>query len=350
MSPSRLPGTARAALRESGPAPTQSRRLPRLGRTRPTTDQPSSAKLRTRRTQVRSGSVYADLRLRSGQLAVCTFRNVRIGSPAIAIDKVGPASATAGDTLRYQLVVSNPGDLPFPAASVEVVDPNCDDPPALVGKADPRRRRHAANSRPGRCLDVLVLEEDRRAGGLQAVRRHEYRRRHGRGGRKHREGRQSYRYRSHVPPQAAGATRATQPYAGADSAAAYASVARCATGAVAAGCRRCSGRRCRLPSDPLPVHSRPGSSNQPRGHTDLSRPRARERPTSEGADRAGAAAATDSARHAPAREVQAWRASDLPARDGQSGRPPPGHDSDLQRGARRPTAVHRLATGSAKLG
>ena len=94
-------------------------------------------KVGTRRTRVRSGSVYADLTLRSGQQAVCTFRNVRLGSPAIAIDKVGPASATAGDTLRYQLFVSNPGDLPFPAASVEVVDPNCDDPPALVGKADP---------------------------------------------------------------------------------------------------------------------------------------------------------------------------------------------------------------------
>ena len=68
---------------------------------------------------------------------MCTFRNVRIGSPVIAIDKVGPASATAGDTLRYQLFVSNPGYISFPAASVEVVDPNCDDPPALVGKADP---------------------------------------------------------------------------------------------------------------------------------------------------------------------------------------------------------------------
>ncbi|MGH2931976.1 MAG: DUF7507 domain-containing protein [Gaiellaceae bacterium] len=94
-------------------------------------------KVGTRRTQVRSGSVYADLRLRSGQLAVCTFRNVRLGSPAIAIDKVGPASATAGDTLHYQLFVKNPGDLPFPAASVRVVDPNCDpQPPTLVGKAD----------------------------------------------------------------------------------------------------------------------------------------------------------------------------------------------------------------------
>jgi hypothetical protein len=90
----------------------------------------------TRRTQVRSGSVYLNLQLRSGQLAVCTFRNVRLGSPAIAIDKVGPASATAGDTLRYQLFVSNSGHISFPASSVTVTDPNCDEPPALVGKAD----------------------------------------------------------------------------------------------------------------------------------------------------------------------------------------------------------------------
>jgi hypothetical protein len=93
-------------------------------------------KLGTRRSHARSGSVYANLRLRSGQLAVCTFRNVRIGSAAIAIDKVGPASATAGDTFRYQLFVSNPGFISFPAASVRVVDPNCDEPPVLVGKAD----------------------------------------------------------------------------------------------------------------------------------------------------------------------------------------------------------------------
>jgi hypothetical protein len=90
----------------------------------------------TRRTQARSGGVYANLQLLSGQLAVCTFRNVRLGSPMIAIDKVGPASATAGDTLRYQLFVSNPGFVSFPAASVRVVDPNCDEQPALVGKAD----------------------------------------------------------------------------------------------------------------------------------------------------------------------------------------------------------------------
>ena len=88
----------------------------------------------TRRTQTRLGRVYENLTLLSGETATCTFRNVRIGAPAIAIDKTGPVVATAGDTLRYTLVVTNPGDLPFPAASVRVEDPNCDDPPVLVSK------------------------------------------------------------------------------------------------------------------------------------------------------------------------------------------------------------------------
>ena len=88
----------------------------------------------TRRTQTRLGKVYENLTLLSGETATCTFRNVRNGASAIAIDKTGPTVATAGDTLRYTLVVTNPGDLPFPAASVRVEDPNCDDPPALVSK------------------------------------------------------------------------------------------------------------------------------------------------------------------------------------------------------------------------
>jgi hypothetical protein len=91
-------------------------------------------KVGTRRRQVRSGGVYANLQLSSGQRAVCTFLNVRIGAPAIAIDKTGPATAVAGETLRYTLYVTNPGYLPFPAASVRVTDPNCDNPPELVGK------------------------------------------------------------------------------------------------------------------------------------------------------------------------------------------------------------------------
>jgi hypothetical protein len=93
-------------------------------------------KFGTARTRRRAGGVYSSLQLNSGQAATCTFRNVRNGTPRIAIDKSGPATATAGDTLRYTLQVTNPGQLPFPAASVSVTDPNCDDPPELVSKAD----------------------------------------------------------------------------------------------------------------------------------------------------------------------------------------------------------------------
>jgi hypothetical protein len=91
-------------------------------------------KVGTRRTQVRSGTVYENLQLLSGQRAVCTFTNVRIGATAIAIDKTGPATAVGGETLRYTLYVTNPGYVPFPEASVRVSDPNCNDPPELVGK------------------------------------------------------------------------------------------------------------------------------------------------------------------------------------------------------------------------
>jgi hypothetical protein len=90
----------------------------------------------TRRTRTRAGPVYADLQLTSGETVTCMFVNVRLRSPAISIDKMGPATATAGDPLRYTLYVTNPGDLSFPAASVHVSDPNCDQPPALVSKGD----------------------------------------------------------------------------------------------------------------------------------------------------------------------------------------------------------------------
>jgi hypothetical protein len=89
-----------------------------------------------RRTQLRSGTTYESLQLLAGERSVCTFRNVRQGAPAIAIDKTGPAIAQAGDTLHYTLFVTNPGDLPFPAAAVRVTDANCDGPPQLTAKTD----------------------------------------------------------------------------------------------------------------------------------------------------------------------------------------------------------------------
>jgi hypothetical protein len=87
-----------------------------------------------RRGRVRTGAGYTGLVLHAGARATCTFINVRPGVPAIAIQKAGPTVATAGDTLHYRLYVSNPGDRAFPASSVEVRDPACDEAPELVTK------------------------------------------------------------------------------------------------------------------------------------------------------------------------------------------------------------------------
>ena len=88
----------------------------------------------SRRSNRRAGTVFTSVALSAGARAICSFRNLRPGAPAIAIDKVGPDLADAGDTLRYTLYVTNPGDVPFPASGVVVRDPNCDDPPELVEK------------------------------------------------------------------------------------------------------------------------------------------------------------------------------------------------------------------------
>ena len=84
------------------------------------------------RGSLRSGATSAQVRLSAGQAVKCTFYNVRRGTPptpAIAIAKYGPEVAVAGDTLQYELVVTNPGEVPFPQADVRVTDPQCDDPP-----------------------------------------------------------------------------------------------------------------------------------------------------------------------------------------------------------------------------
>jgi uncharacterized repeat protein (TIGR01451 family) len=90
----------------------------------------------TRRGGSRPGTVWEDLPLAAGDRATCTFRNIRPGFPAIAIRKVGPELAEAGDTLRYTFYVTNPGDVPFPAAGVAVSDPACDATPRLADKED----------------------------------------------------------------------------------------------------------------------------------------------------------------------------------------------------------------------
>src|SRR4051794_20941453 len=93
-------------------------------------------KFLTRSSRAGSGTIFENLSLPAGGRATCTFRNVRVGAPAIAIDKSGPAVATAGDTLRYILRVTNPGSIPFPSDQVEVSDPACDARPKLTDKSD----------------------------------------------------------------------------------------------------------------------------------------------------------------------------------------------------------------------
>jgi hypothetical protein len=78
-----------------------------------------------------SGVEYPNLELTAGMRAKCVFRNIRPGSPAIAITKLGPNSATAGDVLRYRFEVENVGEVPFAAVDVVVMDPACDEPPVL---------------------------------------------------------------------------------------------------------------------------------------------------------------------------------------------------------------------------
>ena len=99
-------------------------------------DSSVTCKTLSRQRQRRPGTVFESVALAAGGRAECEIQNIRIGSPAIAIDKSGPAVANAGDTLHYTLRVSNPGSLRFPASGVEVTDPVCDDPPALSGKSD----------------------------------------------------------------------------------------------------------------------------------------------------------------------------------------------------------------------
>ena len=102
----------------------------------------------SRRGRLRAGVGYHGLVLVAGEQATCTFTNVRPPAPAIAIEKTGPTLTSAGATLHYTLYVTNPGDLPLPASTVKVSDPACDQPPALVGKADV-----SGNDRSPRTLD-----------------------------------------------------------------------------------------------------------------------------------------------------------------------------------------------------
>ncbi|MEA2287428.1 MAG: hypothetical protein QOJ21_3471 [Solirubrobacteraceae bacterium] len=57
-----------------------------------------------------------------GDVVTCSFTNTKV-NPAIAVQKTGPATAYAGDTLTFDYVVTNPGNEPL--HQVDVTDDRC---------------------------------------------------------------------------------------------------------------------------------------------------------------------------------------------------------------------------------
>jgi len=64
----------------------------------------------------------------------CVTNCVTQPHPAIHIEKTGPATATAGDTIPYLLDVSNPGDQPFSEPNLALSDALCGATPTLSSK------------------------------------------------------------------------------------------------------------------------------------------------------------------------------------------------------------------------
>jgi len=92
------------------------------------------------RGQRRRGTKFSSIDLVAGARASCALVNLRPtppGTPAIALVKTGPATATAGTKLSYHLYVTNPGEVAFPATGVHVTDAVCDGAPKLVAKHGP---------------------------------------------------------------------------------------------------------------------------------------------------------------------------------------------------------------------
>lgn len=80
-----------------------------------------------------TGTRTATVNVDPGETVTCTYTN-RFTAPGIAIDKTGPASATAGALLPYTLTVTNPGQESLAAATVVVTDQQCSTAPALQSK------------------------------------------------------------------------------------------------------------------------------------------------------------------------------------------------------------------------
>ena len=90
--------------------------------------------------------------------------------PGIAIDKTGPATATAGDLVTYQLeVTEHRQHRRSTTAWSSSRDAQCQAPPALLSQ---ERRRHAAVAQPRRDLDLLLPGADAGRPAARRQRRH----------------------------------------------------------------------------------------------------------------------------------------------------------------------------------
>jgi uncharacterized repeat protein (TIGR01451 family) len=76
----------------------------------------------------------AEGRARAQTVTATDSHDTLIVHPAVHIEKTGPARATAGDTVKYVLAVTNPGDILLVGQTLAVTDARCDAPPALRDK------------------------------------------------------------------------------------------------------------------------------------------------------------------------------------------------------------------------
>ena len=135
----------------------------------------------TRRKQV-GPEAYESLQLSSGERAVGTFRNVRRGSPAIAIDR--PARPRRRPATRSATPSTSQSRATFPSRRTPSASPI---PTATTPRSSPRRqtvrvetthRERSTRGTPGPTSDA----QDRRPGKLHGERCPKYRECHGRGG------------------------------------------------------------------------------------------------------------------------------------------------------------------------
>ena len=85
--------------------------------------------------------------------------------PGIAIDKTGPASATAGELITYDLAVTNTGNTAFAEGNVKLTDTVLTGGACATAPTTPKtqeRRSDADRAEPGRDVGLPVPGRRRR--------------------------------------------------------------------------------------------------------------------------------------------------------------------------------------------